>query len=350
MAPRATLLCAQKGEVLLGSNMFAFFLAIYASLYQFQLERTLVETHRNTFIDSGTCFYKSEMSFPCHRKSTRWRDRGKIKRKDTDECIDNDNLCSRGAGIREYDNVKKLLEWKIENIVNYYQVEYIPASGNRELKLYTGRDFALFSNVARVEFLMESCEGDIYSLHVKKQIKMSYGDINLMSSDILNAIHSLHARKHYHLDIKPLNIVKCLSNGEIIYKLIDFEYMTDRNQVTSRRGTKAYAPMQVNEALEEESISNKVWKTFDADKWDMISFGKTIYHMFYTGVSFNDLKMICFESNSINFPKKIHDQDLFPSDEAYTGFLNLMSVTMNCNWELIISASELRSNAHKNMA
>eukprot|EP00834_Sanchytrium_tribonematis_P003871 NODE_167_length_14562_cov_0.357256.p1 type:complete len:444 gc:universal NODE_167_length_14562_cov_0.357256:10152-11483(+) len=150
-------------------------------------------------------------------------------------------------------------------------------------------------------------------------------------------------------DIKPQNIVKCTLNGHTIYKLIDFENMTHQKQSHAYPGTPQYAPIHVNTYL--HSINHQLYwpiprnienihqsNSFDAAKWDIISFAKSIYILLYPTFNIKSLGYLCFNSDN---QQEFIDSNEFPSDAIYNAFIELMTRTMNCNMNLIQSSFDV---------
>eukprot|EP00834_Sanchytrium_tribonematis_P003874 NODE_167_length_14562_cov_0.357256.p4 type:complete len:322 gc:universal NODE_167_length_14562_cov_0.357256:11514-12479(+) len=310
--------------------------AIYA--FQFVFDKTILVTPRNTFFDSGDCIVENDLRVQCIRKSTRWHQKWEISYKQQ-VCHEPDYHCNYLAGIHEQENVNLLIGLNLQNIVEFYKVEQIQGSSDNFVSLYTSRAIIKSTHVSMVNIYMEKCERNIYELHLLRnnRVQMAFNNVKQMSRDILNAISALHHLGYYHLDIKPQNIVKCI-NG--VYKLIDFEYLTSHKMVHAYHGTPPYSPKQVNDFLMKVKY-DKVSKNsnlFDAAKWDIIGFAKSIYHMIYITFSPQELDNLCYsDKNQYLFP----NIKIFPSLDVYNEFIELMMNIMNCNMRYVVSAKQM---------
>lgn len=121
--------------------------------------------------------------------------------------------------------------------------------------------------------IMEYCsEGSLEDLITSKKY-LSPAVTLTYFYQIIHALHYLHAKKIFHRDIKPKNIL--LHNGEV--KLVDFglsKIIADQNQLATLGlhtcvGTPSY--------MAPEMLSGRGW----LEKSDIWSLGVTLYFMIF---------------------------------------------------------------------
>ena len=109
---------------------------------------------------------------------------------------------------------------------------------------------------------MEVCDTNLSSL--KKTTKDSHKKPLL---DLLSIIGQLHQRGLVHMDLKPGNVL--LTNGKI--RLSDFGNTTEVGKPIIGRGTRFYAPLEVQEAVGKRSSSKEL--PLADPSIDMFAFG-----------------------------------------------------------------------------
>eukprot|EP00834_Sanchytrium_tribonematis_P003877 NODE_167_length_14562_cov_0.357256.p7 type:complete len:296 gc:universal NODE_167_length_14562_cov_0.357256:4261-5148(+) len=279
--------------------------------FNFKNHGQLMTSFRSTVLYSGMCELDDHQRMSCVKKQSEWTYEDVEQYEAKKDA--NVYLLKYGAAISEYENAINLMKWNLPNIIKFYEVTQTQFSVTR---------------------YMEQCIGSVRQQHLQSNLPVNTAVVKHISRDILSAILQLHNKGYFHLDIKPDNMVECVQDDTVVYKLIDFEYMTSATQVKSRSGTPEYAPEKVS-----YDIFYRIEESIDTAKWDIASFSKSIYELIYR-IPCENLQSLCYseaESRLAQF-KKI---EWFQSDEIYYDFIELMRNTMYCNLKLIQSANDL---------
>ncbi len=166
------------------------------------------------------------------------------------------------------------------NIIKSYGVEY---------KLED-----LESNVGTYSLKLELCDGDL--LH--RDLTFNEELLKELMRQMLTALDCLHKKQIYHRDIKLENILfKIEDNGQITFKLADFEVATHKQSSTIEYGSELYYTNQMiaykrkrieyndlKDNLFNILIINKLKKelrynTFDNKRRDLFALGKVLLYL-----------------------------------------------------------------------
>ena len=145
-------------------------------------------------------------------------------------------------------------------------------------------------------FFMEWCYRDVINFMDNDQFSL-----HKLSVDILKALSYLHGLGYAHLDIKPDNILACLGNDEITYKLTDFGFTLKSEKSSSVVGTLGYLPPEMIEGVSRRTVS----RTYNTFKADIFSFGATIGKLadiLHPKMTLRNDRYICFQDHELASP------------------------------------------------